>query len=124
MPHVQQSILFGMKTEKDIQYLKDIKKNVISAALSKLSDSIVSCSIPNMDDLENASKENHLQWNAMGEFGCGEGQPIHLCNEQKLAMKTCIDAIDKHSNVFNSNFVKCITIIGYAGCEKSWTMMY
>ena len=60
----------------------------------------------------------------MGEFGCGESQPIDSYNEQKLAIQTCINAMDRYSDVLNSNFVKCITILGFAGCGKSWTMMY
>ena len=90
----------------------------------ELNSAVAHCSIPSKDDLINVKTGDSLEWNALSSLIKSPNQPDNSFEEQKLATKLGIQAIDTYCNVLHSNCVNSITIHGFAGCRKSWTMQY
>ena len=90
----------------------------------EMGDARIRCSIPSKDNLLNATKENPANWDAISTFEKSPNQSNLSFNEQKLVVETAVPALNNYSNTFHTNFVKSCTIIGSAGCGKSFTMQY
>ena len=126
MPAVQQSTLYASTEEECLNYIQTIKEKVIKSAMSELKEeSIQRCSIPSIEAITEAKKENPLEWNAYEAFNQNQAQPDSSFEEQKFAIKKSVESIDSyHNGSFHNMFTKSIGIRGYAGCGKSWTMQY
>ena len=124
MPPVQQTTLFSSIEEKKVEYVRSAKIEVVSAALCELNDAKDRCSIPLKEELIMATKGNPFEWDALTQLQKSPNQPEESFVEQKLAIQVCVDAINKYCNPLSSTFVKNVTIRGFAGCGKSWTMEY
>ena len=124
IPPVQMTSLYAMKSDEAVAYREEIRRDVVSSALTELSHSSEDCDLPSRDALLNVTKHDPLDWDASECFQQSEGQPDASFLEQKLAIDTCKEAIDRYCDPTNINFIKNITIRGFAGCGKSWLMQY
>ena len=124
IPPVQLTALYASKEEADILYMKETRKEIISAAMNELAKSSESCSIPDSEALEKVTREEPLDWDASECYVQSEGQPDESFKEQQLAIEVCQEAIDRYCDPTNIHFIKNITIRGFAGCGKSWLMQY
>ena len=124
MPCVQLTTLLKSNDEKCMNYIANLKKEVLSSALTELGEAIGRCSIPPLDDFLKASKQEPLAWDGYESFQKSLFQPEQSYHEQKQAIKMCIDAIDSYCSITQNNMVKSCTIRGFAGCGKSWCMQY
>lgn len=65
MPPVQQTTLFASIKEDKIVYVKNAKREVITAALFELDTAKVRCVIPSKEDLINTMKGYPIEWDAI-----------------------------------------------------------
>eukprot|EP00957_Ditylum_brightwellii_P077151 5863607-Ditylum_brightwellii.AAC.1 len=86
---------------------------------------ITSCNIAMQEELANASKENMLCWDCLENFSQMEEQPDESYEEQRLATKSCKDAIDSYANRLSQDMcTKCIGIRGSPGRGKTYCGQY
>jgi predicted GIY-YIG superfamily endonuclease len=124
IPPVQLSTLFCDVEASNQSFSKDIKSNIIDAALKELGeDTIVQCNIPSKEELTNATKGFPLNWDAVSSFSKSDCQSDASFNEQKLAIEYCSAAIENYCQLTNI-FTKCTGIRGFPGSGKTWTMQY
>ena len=88
--------------------------------MKELDGSVTRCRIPTSEQIIGDTKEEPLSWDALESFN---GPSTVQCNEsfqkQKLAIKSCLEAIDEYSDIGHTNMIKSRTICGYAGSGKS-----
>ena len=92
--------------------------------MTELNDAVERCTIPSAIELENATKENPITWNALWFLQKSLNQPESYFTDQKIDIKTCTETINSYGDALYTNFNKCVIIRGYAGCGKSWAMEY
>ena len=125
MPHVQLSSLIASTEIEIVEYAKTIKSNAIDACLKEVRDMTNIFSIPTKQELLEASTDNELTWNAIRSFRKNPIQPEDSYQEQKLAITTCIDAIDQYRDPLSSDtYTKNVGIRGFPGGGKTWCMQY
>ena len=124
IPPVLTTSLYAELDEKQKQYVKESRNEVIRSALNELERSRELCQIPTEEELENATKAEPLDWDAYESFQHNPNISHESFQEQRGAIKMGADAIDKYCDPLNTSFVKCMTLRGLAGCGKSHTMQY
>ena len=65
---VQLSTLMASIEEDIVLHKKKIKSNVINAAIEELRSGITLCNVPSKDELEAASLNQPLNWNAIASL--------------------------------------------------------
>ena len=110
--------------EDIIMYAQNIKTNLINCGLKEMRTSIETCNVPSKEELENATIVTPLNWDAITSFKRYQNQIDDSYEEQKLAIKICINAIDSHRNALHQSFIKHVGILGFPGGGKTWCMMY
>ena len=124
LPAVQQSALFNEINARNELFLTKVRSKVIDAALREMGNATIeNCAIPLKEELMNATKENPINWDPVGNFTRPEWQPIESFDEQKSAIMFCMEAMNNYLD-FGNKFVKCTGIRGAAGSGKAWTMLY
>ena len=76
----------------------EVKTSIVKAALTELHNAKERCSIPSEEEINNASKENPIDWNALDNFCIGPEQSNASFEEQKVAISSCICAINEYEN--------------------------
>ena len=104
MPPVQQTTLLASIEQKCIDHALKLKKSVIQATMSELRPLIDEYQIPSEEDLINCTKQNLYNWNVVTSFRRGAIQPIESFHEQKFAIETCVQSIDRYRNLASTNF--------------------
>ena len=123
LPAVQRTTLVSSTDENCKQYIQKMKKDAIQSALKELDGAVTRCRIPTSEQILGATKEDPLTWDALESFN--EPSTVQCdksFQEQKLAIKSCIEAIDEYADIGSTNMIKSRTICGYAGSGKSWCM--
>ena len=126
MPPVQLSSLLASNEEEIVNYRATIKSNLIDAAFKEIGDdSMTLCEVPTKVELIGASPTYPLEWNPVASFSKSPLQSVASFEEQKLAVETCVDAIDSYRNLMDQNsYTKNVGIRGSPGGGKTWCMMY
>jgi hypothetical protein len=124
MPPVQLSSLLA-STEKDIvDYSIKIKATAIEATLKEVTHDTNFMSIPSKETLLQTTSNNPLLFDGIGSSRKNPAQSEESFEEQKLAITTCIDAIDQYRNPSHDSYIKNVGIRGFPGAGKTWCMMY
>ena len=124
MPAVQLSALLLENDELFDRFQKDVKKDVIEAAIRELGEATTRCNVPSINELLNATKDNPLDWDPVSIFRQSPQQSDESYDEQLLAIKTCVKLIDSYLDVTDTKFNKNIIIAGFPGGGKTFIMMY
>ena len=124
IPPVQLSRLMASTEEDIVLYAQKIKTNLINCGLKEMGTCIESCNIPSNNELETASYFTPVDWDAKTCFKKFQNQTDDSYEEQKLAIETCVDAIDAYRNTLQDSFIKHVGILGFPGGGKTWCMMY
>ena len=125
MPPVQLSSLFGSSEESIREYCQTKKGIFYDAIKLELEDSMALCNVPSKDDIFAATKSDPLSWDAVDNMQQNRHQSDASFTEQKLAVQTCCDAIDKYANVIDqTSMTKNIGIRGFPGSGKTWCSLY
>ena len=124
MPSVQFTTLMKSNDEKCEKFLNNMKEEILKSALKELDEAKIRCDIPSLHSFLNAKKHCPLQWNCFDSFRKSFAQPQQSFDEQKIAIKLCIDTINEYADINRRYTVKSCTIRGFAGCGKSWCMQY
>ena len=124
LPSVQLATLFSDIETTNNSFAKQIKYNIIDAALKELGETTIrNCNIPSIEELSHATKDTPLEWDPVSSFIPNDSQSIQSYNEQKLAVLYCTNAIENYCQLTNK-FTKCTGIRGFPGSGKTWTMEY
>lgn len=124
MPPVQLSTIYASQEQEVTNYMSEIRKNVLDAALKEVGEDVIkACNIPSRVQLLNADKSYPLEWDPITNFKRINNQPEQSFKEQKEALTYIKQTIDKYTTVQNS-YSKNFIIRGFPGSGKSWTMMY
>ena len=84
LPAVQQSSLCNEINERNEAFIKKVRSNVIDDAMRDMGNAaIANFTIPSKEELMNATKENPLTWDPIGNFTTAEWQPRESFKEQK-----------------------------------------
>ena len=121
IPPVQLSRLMASTEEDIILYAQKIKTNLINCGLKEMGTCIESCNIPSNNELETASYFTPVDWDAKTCFKKFQNQTDDSYKEQKLAIETCVDAIDTYRNTLQQSFIKHVGILGFPGGGKHGT---
>ena len=125
MPPVQLSSLFGSTKESIREYCQKKKGIFYESIKLELEDTMELCNVPSKDDMLAAKKSNPLTWDAVDNMQQKHHQSDASFTEQKLAVKTYGDAIDKYANVIGqTSLTKNIGIRGFPGSGKAWCSLY
>ena len=88
--------------------------------MKELDEAVTRCGISTSEQILAATKEEPLALDALESFN--EPSTIQceqLFQEQKNAIKSFLEAIDKYADIDHTNMIKSCTICGYAGSCKS-----
>ena len=96
---------------------------MITAAHKELHSVIDIYSIPSFEELEYVNIHSLLQWMDIQNFTQVHPQTDESYTEKRLAVQSCIYAIDQYISG-PAIFVKNRIIVGSPGCEKSFLMNY
>ena len=125
MPPVQLSKLLSSMEEGIIEHRVKIKSKLIDAAIEEIGDGMALCNVPSKDQIEISSSQNQLQWDAVETLTKNPNQSEDSFLEQKLAIKTCVEAINSYRDLSSQGvYIKNVGIRGFPGSGKSWSMMY
>ena len=81
--------------------------------------------MPSKDVLCNATINEPCQWDPVESFLKSDVQNEESYQEQKLAIITCVNAIDTYKNIANQHtYTKNVGICGVPGAGKTRTMEY
>ena len=111
--------------EEDIVlHKKNAKSNVIDAAIEELGVGVDLRNVPSKDNLETASIKRPSNWDAIASLEKKLNQSNESFLEQKLAIETCVYAIDSCRDLSNQGaHIKNIGICRLSGGGKIWSMM-
>jgi hypothetical protein len=124
MPSVQLTSVLRSPDEKHEADLKERLENIIDSALKELGP-FATETLPTKEDLMNATKEFPHVWDPIRSFRKSPCQSEASFVEQKLAIQTAVDAIDKYKDLAQSHKVsKNIGIRGFPGGGKTWCCLY
>ena len=125
MPPVQLSKLLASMEEDIVHHRSKMKSQLIDAAIEEVGDGMALCNVPSKQQFEISSSQNQLQWDAVECLNKNPNQSEESFLEQKLAIKTCVDAIDSYRDLSSQGvYIKNVGIRGFPGSGKSWSMMY
>ena len=123
MPSVQLSSLLADMEISIVAYRQTIMADVVGAALLELDGAIETCNIPSKEALLETG--DTVEWDPVSSFSKNDRQSDDSFEEQKLAILTCVNAIDSHCNILNQNvYTKNVAIRGFPGGGKTWCMMF
>ena len=119
MPPVLLSTLLSTTEEKCRNYRKEINEKLAFVAYNEFSGIQT---LPDKETLLNATKENPTTWNPIEMYHRSQEQSFQ---EQKIALTTCIKAIDTYCQTTSTPvYVKNVGIRGFPGAGKTFCMMY
>ena len=75
--------------------------------------------VPTKEELIGASPTYPLEWDLVASFSKSPMQSVASFEEQKIAIETCVDAIDSYRNLMDQNsYTKNVGIRGSPGGGK------
>ena len=99
---------------------QEIRCNVIDADIKELEFAVVDCNIPSKEELMAATINEPLEWDAIESYSKFANQSEESFKEQKLAITTCIDAMDDYrDSLCQGTCTKNVGIRGLPGGEKT-----
>ena len=102
-----------------------MKLNILTASFREMDSCIEYYSIPTIDEINNCSKHNPLDWDPILNFRKHQYQSQESFDEQNKSVKHNVAAIDQYSNYSDQClFVKCRVIAGSPGSGKSFLLNY
>ena len=125
MPPALQTSLEESKLDSVIEFLHNMRKNIISSAMMEFGNSHNLYNIPSKEELYQCRRYDPLSWDAMQSFKKSPLQCEESYKEQKLAIESIVSAIEQYLNPIQlSIFVKCRVIAGAPGSGKSFILNY
>ena len=124
MPAVQLSALLLERDDVFELFKNGLISDVIRAAMREIGDANKRCNVPSFEDLSSATLDNPLHWDPVPNFRRSPGQSTSSFEEQKYAVKTCVESIQKYLSVMNVEHVKNIIVTGFPGSGKTFIMMH
>ena len=124
MPPVQLSTLLATTENAIKEYAMRKKVNSIEAVIKEIQNDNEMLDIPSKDQLINATLINQIEWDPINSLIRNPIQNEDSFKEQKLAITTCVNAIDQYIDPSHDDYVKNVGIRGFPGAGKTWCMMY
>ena len=115
MRTIQLSALLLEHDELFDQLLKEMKNNVVQAAIRELGEAYLRCNVPSQNELINTTKDEPLHWDPVSGFIKSPQQLDASCERQLFAIKVCVQLIDTYLDLLDTRFVKNIIITGFPG---------
>ena len=106
------------------RFTEGVKSDIIKAGLRELGDACNCCNVPFHEQLNAATFDKPVNWDAISNFTRGENQSMNSYNEQLLAVRIGVDAIDNYLCIMNIQYTKNVIITGFPGRGKTFVMMY
>eukprot|EP00957_Ditylum_brightwellii_P040017 3028499-Ditylum_brightwellii.AAC.1 len=104
MPAVQLLALLLERDDIFELFKKGLTSDVTRAALREIGDAHERCNIPPFEDLSSATLDNPLHWDPVTNFMISPGQSTASFEEQRHAVKICVESIDKYLSVMNIEY--------------------
>lgn len=125
MPPVLQTQIESKDEVRICLLLQQMKKDLIEATSKELQHVLTLYNIPSINELENATIEYPVNWEALNNFKKSTYQSESSYVEQRECLKVGIEAIDSYANGTQQTcFTKCVIIAGSPGSGKSFLEMY
>ena len=125
MPPAHQTALHTLKDEEVLKMWLDMKTKILCASFKEMESCLDLYSIPPKDDLIGCNRDTPLVWDPVLNFKKHPDQSTTSFEEQKMAVKNIVSAIDKYNDYTGQvGFVKCRVIAGSPGSGKSFILNY
>ena len=123
MPAAQLPALLLERDNIFESFKNGLTSDVIRTATREIGDANERCNVPSFEDLSSAALDNPLDWDPVTNFRRSPEQSNASFEEQKHAIKTCVESIDKYLSVMSTECVKNAIIAGFPGGGKTFVMM-
>ena len=126
IPSVQLSSFVSDQIEEILEMAKTTKENLIDAAFREIGlNALMMCNVPTKRELMDATLENPIDWDPVASLRKSPYQSDESFEEQKLAIKTCVDAVDTFANIMsNQTYTKNVGIRGIPVGGKTFCGMF